>query len=121
MMGLLDMYPAREESLARPTFWTAVALSVLLHVLMLGKWLPQVRPPSLDQLPTPGEKRCSLVLQRAPPASPPPPPPSSLALKAAPHLAPAPHSPPAAPAPRPRAAPPPPPPPVMALNQSAPA
>ena len=117
MIGLLDMYPQREESLARPTFWTAVALSVLLHVLMLGKWLPQVHLPSLDEL-TPGETSSSLVVQLAPPASPPPALRSAPAERAAPRPAPAPvpHPAPAA-APRPRPAPPP----VMALDQPAPA
>ena len=115
MTGLLDMFPRREDSLARPTFWTAVAVSVLLHVLMLGKWLPQVHLPSLEELAA-GETS-SLVVQLAPPARPPPAPPPSTASRAAPRHAPAPAPRPPAAAPRPRPAPSPE---VMALNKPAP-
>ena len=116
MNGLLDMFPRRAASLERPTFWTAVAVSVLLHVLLLGKWLPQVqiRLPSLEEIEKEETSR-SLVVQLAPPAAPAPAPPPAHAprLQLAPTL-----RAPASVAARPRPAPPPPP--VMALDNRAP-
>jgi hypothetical protein len=114
MIDLFELYPRRRDGLERPTFWTAVALSVLLHVLLLGKLLPQVHVPSADDLASRETSR-SLVVNLAPPTSPPPAPPSPPAARPAP--VPARPSPPPTVASRPRPAPPPP---VIALNKPAP-
>jgi len=118
MSATLDAIGHRRDALRLPAFRVAVALSVLLHVLMLGKWLPQVHLPSADDLAQRETSR-SLVVNLAPPATPPPAPQPSPAMKAAPSRAPA--SPvqarPPAVAARPRPAPSPP---VMALDKPAP-
>ena len=115
---VLDAYGHRRDALTLPTFRLAVVLSVLVHVLMLGKWLPQVHLPSADDLAQ-GETSRSLVVNLAPPPSPPPAPPPSAAMKAAPRPAPSavPQAPPPVAETRPRRAPSPP---VMALNKPAP-
>ena len=99
-----------------PTFWVAVALSVLLHLAVMWKWLPHIRLPSLDDK-KPDDARGSLVVRLAPPPRPPSPPPGT--------ASPPPSSPPlittpapareARPVARPQAAPP-----VIALNRPAP-
>jgi len=117
MSELLAETPLRRDSITLPTIRVAFVLSVLLHILMLGKWLPQVHVPSADE-PEPGKSGGSLVVNLVPPASPPVAPPPSPAVRAAPRPAPqpAPQAPPPA-ATRPRPAPSPP---VMALNKPAP-
>src|SRR5262249_50430208 len=92
----------------------AIALSALVHVLMLGKWLPQiqVRLPSLDEIEQ-AETSRPLAVQLALPAAPPPAPTPSHVQR--PQSAPTLHAPPSVTA-RPRS---PPPPGVWALNKRA--
>ena len=105
----------KRDGVTIPTIWVAVALSVLLHIALMWKWLPQIHLPSLeDKRDEPGG---SLVVRLAPPPRPPTPPSASSAPSGAPTLQ-------AQPSPRREsrpAAPPPPPPaaPVIALNQPA--
>jgi hypothetical protein len=113
MSEWLYEYRERRDGITIPTIWVAIVLSALLHILMLGRWLPQVRLPSLDE-PLTGETSRSLVVQLAPPAQRAAPPPSPAQP---PQPAPAQHSAPPAVAARPRPAPSPP---VMALNKPAP-
>lgn len=54
-----------------PTFWVALALSLLLHVAVMWQWLPKLRLPSPDETKL-GEANGSLVVRLAPPPSPPP-------------------------------------------------
>jgi hypothetical protein len=103
----------RRDALTLPAFRVAIALSVLAHVLMLGKWLPQVRLPSAADLAQQDTSR-SLVVNLVPPASPPPTPQSPPAPARLP--APAVQAPPPAVATRPRPAPSPP---VIAMKKPA--
>jgi hypothetical protein len=111
-----DEIHTRRDVVMLPTIWVAIALSVLIHILVLGKWLPQVRLPSLDELAL-GEASRSLVVNLAPPSAPRPPSPPSPSLSPSPKAAPAP----TLPSPRPKAAVRPrPAPPVLALEKPAP-
>ena len=114
MSQTFDALDRRRDALTLPAFRVAVALSVLLHVLMLGKWLPQVHLPSADDLAERETSR-SLVVNLVPPASPPPAPQPAPAPAPRSAAAPAVQAPP--PAARPRPAPPPP---VIALNKPRP-
>jgi hypothetical protein len=108
MNELSDEFRTRRDGVTIPTIWIAFALSVILHVALMWKWLPHIRLPSLEEADR-GEARGSLVVQLAPPPRPP------SALPASPATAPP------APAPPPRpAAPPPPAAPVIALKTQAP-
>ena len=68
-------YRIRRDGVTIPTIWVTFALSVLIHVLVLGKWLPQVRLPSLEEV-LKSESQRSLVVNLAPAPSPPPPSPA---------------------------------------------
>ena len=79
----------RRDGITIPTIWIAVALSVLLHVAVLWKWLPQLQL----HLPSPelserGETSGSLSVQLAPPPHPPSSPQSAPALQSQPAPAP---------------------------------
>lgn len=89
----------RRDAVTVPTIWIAVAISLLVHVAVLWKWLPRIRLPSPEQSER-GEARGSLVVQLVPPARPP-----SAPLPSAP----------------PQVAPPPPPPPPRAAVRRPPA
>ena len=101
-----------------PRIWITIALSVLLHALLLWQVKPDLRRPSNDAA-LKGESRGSLSVQIAPPFRPPAPPrlaqrPQPPQPKAVPRSVPrsAPRE-----APRPKPAPRPPPPPVIAMNK----
>jgi hypothetical protein len=96
-----DEFRNRRDGVTIPTIWIAVALSALLHIAVLWKWLPEIKLhlPSPD-LSERGETSGSLVVRIAPPPRPPSSPPSAPALQAQPAPA-APSRP--APAPRPSA------------------
>ena len=103
----------KRDGVTIPRIWVAFALSLLLHVAVMWKWLPQIHFPSLDDTQR-DDASGSLVVRLAPPPRPPAPPPS------APPAAPVLQIPPspvreARPAVRP-----PPAPPVIALNRPAP-
>jgi len=74
-------YRIRRDSVTIPTIWVAFGLSVLIHILVLGKWLPQVRLPSLEEI-LKTESQGPLVVNLAPPSSPPPAPPPSRSVEA---------------------------------------
>ncbi len=99
MRQALNEFRSRREGVTIPTIWVAFALSLLIHVAVMWKWLPQIRLPSPEDS-KPGETRGSLVVQLAPPPRPPAPPPAP-AIQATPAPAiramPAPRPPPAAP------------------------
>ncbi len=101
----------RRDSVAIPTIWVALALSLLVHVAVMWQWLPRIRLPSFDELEL-SDARGQLRVRLAPPPSPPPAPPPSTALRTPPS--------PTLKAPPPMAARPPPAPPVIALNRPAP-
>jgi hypothetical protein len=61
----------RRDGVTIPTFWVALALSLLLHVAVMWQWLPKLRLPSPDETRL-GEANGSLVVHLAPPPSPPP-------------------------------------------------
>jgi len=102
-----DDFRNRRDGVTIPTIWIAVALSVLLHVALMWKWLPDITlhlpSPELDKR---GETSGSLVVQLAPAPRPPSSPQSAPSLQAQPAPAPAPRP---APPPRPSA-------PVLALR-----
>ena len=102
----------RRDGVTIPTIWIAVALSVLLHVAVLWKWLPQLKLhlPS-EELSERGETSGSLVVQLAPAPHPPSSPQSAPALQSQPAPAPA----------RPAPPPPRPPAPVIAMRTPSPA
>jgi hypothetical protein len=116
-MGDLTYAPgSKRDGVTIPTIWVAVVLSVLLHIALMWKWLPQIHLPSLDDKKG-DEASGSLVVRLAPPPRPPTPPSAASTPSGAPTLQ-------AQPSPRREsrpAAPPPPPPsaPVIALNQPA--
>jgi hypothetical protein len=84
MSAWLYDFRIRRDRVTIPTIWVAFALSVLIHVLLLGKWLPQVRLPSIEEQLVNLESSRSLVVNLAPPSGEPPAPPPSPALEAAP-------------------------------------
>ena len=96
------LFRKRREGVTIPTIWVAIALSLLVHIAVMWKWLPQIdfRLPSPEDLKL-GETRGSLVVQLAPPPRPPSPevPPPALLAQPAPAIraVPAPRPPPAAP------------------------
>jgi hypothetical protein len=65
-----DEFRNRRDGITVPTIWIAVALSVLLHVAVLWKWLPNLHLPS-PELDKRGEARSSISVQLAPPPRPP--------------------------------------------------
>jgi hypothetical protein len=110
MKDLLLESPDRRDGVTIPTIWFAVALSLLVHIAVLWKWLPRIRLPSSEQSEL-GESTGSLSVRLAPlPQSPSAPLPSPT-LRAQPPPAPRPRSTP----PAPRSAP------VIALKTPAPA
>ncbi len=103
-----DEFRKPRDGVTIPTIWMAFALSLLLHIAVMWKWLPKIHLPSPEEDEI-GEKRGSLVVQLAPPPRPPSAPSPSPSLNAQP-----------APPPRSRPAPPPPPAaPVIALKTPA--
>jgi hypothetical protein len=72
MNDLLYESRNKRDGVTIPTIWVAIALSVLVHVAALWKWLPKLdlRLPSLEELQR-GEAGGSLVVHLAPPVSPP--------------------------------------------------
>jgi len=112
MSDWLDDFRPRRDGVTIPTIWVAFALSVLIHVLVLSKWLPQIHLPSLDEI-VKAESQRSLVVNLAPPSSPATATAPSPAAQARPSTA--------LQAPRPKAQPRArPAPPVLALNRAAP-
>ncbi len=85
MSDWLDDVPSRRDGVTIPIIWVALALSLLVHIAVLWKWLPHIRFPSLET-PERGEGNGSLVVRLAPPPTPPPAPPSSPALPPPPSL-----------------------------------
>ena len=71
MSDVLAIYRDRPEGVTIPTFWIALALSLLLHVAVMWQWLPKLHLPSPDEMKL-GEANGSLVVSLAPPPSPPP-------------------------------------------------
>ena len=71
MSDWTDIYRDKHDGVTIPTFWVALALSLLLHIAVMWHWLPKVHLPSLDESQL-GEANGSLVVQLAPPPSPPP-------------------------------------------------
>lgn len=75
-------FAKRRDGVTIPTIWIAVAISLLLHLAIMFKWLPNLRLPS-PELDERGESKGSLVVElapaprppSAPPAAPPSPPP----------------------------------------------
>ena len=124
MTPALEQAPHRRAALSLPSMRSALLLSVLLHALLLGKWLPQVRLPSLDEL-TKGDTSRSLEVTIAqppsaparpqPPVVPAPVPESAPVMEARPVPPARPRAPRPKPPPRPPAAPP-----VLALNRPSP-
>jgi outer membrane biosynthesis protein TonB len=106
----LNVPRSRRDGVTVPTIWIAFAISLLVHVALMWKWLPKIHMPS-PEMSERGESMGSLVVQLAPmprPAATPSPP---AAVRAEPPPPPRPQ-----PAPRPpKAAP------VIALNTPAPA
>jgi outer membrane biosynthesis protein TonB len=106
----LNVPRSRRDGVTVPTIWIAFAISLLVHVALMWKWLPKIHMPS-PEMSERGESMGSLVVQLAPmprPAATPTPPAAS---RAEPPPPPRPQ-----PAPRPpKAAP------VIALNTPAPA
>jgi hypothetical protein len=83
--AMKDELRNRRDGVTIPTIWIAVALSVLLHVAVLWKYLPELKL----HLPSPelaerGETSGSLVVQLAPPPRPPSSPQSAPAMRAQP-------------------------------------
>ena len=68
---LLAIYRDRPEGVTIPTFWIALALSLLLHLAVMWQWLPKLHLPSPDEMKL-GEANGSLVVSLAPPPSAPP-------------------------------------------------
>ena len=108
----LSEFRNRRDGVTVPTIWIALALSLLVHVALMWKWLPRIRMPS-PEMSERGESMGSLVVQLAPmprpSATPTPTPPA--APKAEPAPPPRPQ-----PAPRPPTAAP-----IIALKTPAPA
>lgn len=90
-----DHFASRRNGVTVPTIWIAVALSVLVHVALMWKWLPNIHFPS-PELDERGQASGSIVVQLAPPPRPPSAP-SSAPTQAQPAPA---QPPPARPAPR---------------------
>jgi hypothetical protein len=61
----------RRDGVTIPTFWVALALSLLIHIAVMWQWLPKLRLLSPDETKL-GEGSGSLVVHLAPPPSPPP-------------------------------------------------
>ena len=71
MSRLFEESRYRGNGVTVPKIWITVALSVLIHVLALWQWKPDLRTPSDDK--DPGKARGQLSVQLAPRASPSPP------------------------------------------------
>ena len=65
MINWLDDSRNRRDGVTIPTIWIAVAISLLVHVALMWKWLPRIRMPS-PELSERGESQGSLVVQLAP-------------------------------------------------------
>lgn len=65
-----DEFRRRRDGVTIPTIWIAIALSVLLHIALMWKYLPQIRMPS-PELDERGQSSGSLSVQLAPPRPPP--------------------------------------------------
>ena len=71
MSDWTDIYRDKRAGVTIPTFWVALALSLLLHVAVMWQWLPMLRLPSPDETQL-GDANGSLVVQLAPPSMPEP-------------------------------------------------
>lgn len=60
----------RRDGVTIPKIWVAVALSLILHLALMWKWLPQLHLPSPEESKL-GASRRSLEVQLAPPPRPP--------------------------------------------------
>jgi len=107
MLDSLEDFRVRRAPLREPYIWPAIALSVLVHAIVLNKWLPEIRFPSLQELEQRGSS--PLVVNLLPPAV--------VLPSPAPAPAPRPQAMPNVPAP---ASPPPPAPRVLALERPGP-
>jgi hypothetical protein len=67
----LDSFSSRRDSVAIPTLWLALALSLLLHALLLLGWLPKVMTSPIEDLRE-GKQSGALAVRLAPPPTPPP-------------------------------------------------
>ena len=101
----------RRDGVTIPTIWIAIGLSLLLHLALMWKWLPEIHLPS-PELDERGQSKGSISVELAPAPKPPSAPPSAPSIQAQPQR-PAPARP--APPPRPTS------PPVLALRTPAPA
>ena len=79
----LDTFSSRPESVAIPTLWLAMALSLLLHALLLLGWLPKVMTSPIED-PRQGKQGGSIAVRLAPPPRPVPPPAAPSAPPSAP-------------------------------------
>ncbi len=108
---MTDDYSKRRDGVTIPTIWIAVALSVLLHIAVMWKYLPDLKLPS-PELDKRGDSKGAISVQLAPPPRPPSASPSAPSVEVQP-----------TPPPKARVAPPPPRPsaPVLALRTPSPA
>ncbi len=60
----------RRDGVTIPKIWVTVALSFILHLAVMWRWLPQLHLPSPDESKL-GTTRRSLEVQLAPPPRPP--------------------------------------------------
>ncbi|MCC7486020.1 MAG: hypothetical protein IT529_13690 [Burkholderiales bacterium] len=74
MMSHLDDTQVRRDALGLPSIRLALVLSAVLHVLLLGRWLPHLSLPAPDEPAAEGLGRSLVVTLAAPPAPPPAPP-----------------------------------------------
>ena len=102
----------RSDGVTIPRIWVALALSVLIHILVLGRWMPQVRLPTLDEIAKEASQT-ALVVSIAPPSAPAPAPSPPRMAEATPAPARQARRPKAQPRPRPA-------PPAIALNRPTP-
>jgi len=75
----------KRDGVTIPTIWVAVALSIILHIALMWKWLPQIHLPSLDDKKQDAPTG-SLSVRLAPPPRPPTPPSASSAPSGAPTI-----------------------------------
>jgi hypothetical protein len=70
---MIDQFARPREGVTIPRFYITLAFSILIHVLVLWKALPQWRQMTMDE-PERGENSGSLAVRLAPPPVPPAPP-----------------------------------------------
>ncbi|MGH8766157.1 MAG: hypothetical protein ACRET8_10615 [Burkholderiales bacterium] len=86
MAATFDVVQSRQDQVSIPTIWIAVAISIVLHTLLLWSW-PSLLPtellsPAEDDLP--GKKQGSLAVRLAAPPAPSRPPVAAVQAPAAP-------------------------------------